>query len=181
MRSLALSIAVLITITGCAQAAPETEVQATSSTQASVEAQPETSAEPSATESEPEAAEPEESAEPEETRSSQAEEPSPRPTSTRTATATPSPTAEESQEQESDTESGFTLQDVAKRNSSAECWVAIDGGVYDLTKWIRSHPGGAGAITQLCGKDGTSQFLGRHGGQSSPAAALEEFYIGPLR
>ena len=85
----------------------------------------------------------------------------------------PSPTPEE-------TTVGYTLAQVSQRDSAAECWVAIDGGVYDLTSWIRSHPGGSGAILNLCGKDGTSSFTSQHGGQARPTSTLDGYYIAPL-
>ena len=90
-----------------------------------------------------------------------------------TQTAEPTPTPEES-------DNGYTLAQVSERNSAAECWVAIDGGVYNLTQWIRSHPGGSGAILNLCGKDGTSSFTSQHGGQARPSSTLDGYYLAPL-
>ncbi|MGA1201000.1 MAG: cytochrome b5 domain-containing protein [Aquiluna sp.] len=88
-------------------------------------------------------------------------------------TAEPTPTPEESV-------NGYTLAQVSERNSAAECWVVIDGGVYDLTQWIRSHPGGSGAILNLCGKDGTASFTSQHGGQARPSSTLDGYYLAPL-
>ena len=90
-----------------------------------------------------------------------------------TQTAEPTPTPEESV-------NGYTLAQVSERNSAAECWVVIDGGVYDLTQWIRSHPAGSGAILNLCGKDGTSSFTSQHGGQARPSSTLDGYYLAPL-
>ena len=90
-----------------------------------------------------------------------------------TQTAEPTPTPEESH-------NGYTLAQVSERNSAAECWVAIDGGVYDLTQWIRSHPGGSGAILNLCGKDGSASFTSQHGGQARPSSTLDGYYLAPL-
>ena len=90
-----------------------------------------------------------------------------------TQTAEPTPTPEESV-------NGYTLAQVSERNSAAECWVVIDGGVYDLTQWIRSHPGGSGAILNLCGKDGTASFSSQHGGQARPSSTLDGHYLAPL-
>jgi septal ring-binding cell division protein DamX len=95
------------------------------------------------------------------------------PTATATATPTASPSAT--------AEPGFTLAEVAARNTASECWVAISGNVYDLTAWIDEHPGRAPAIIQLCGTDGTRAFTSQHGGQAAPASALARFFIGPLR
>jgi cytochrome b involved in lipid metabolism len=91
----------------------------------------------------------------------------------------PTQTAEPTQEPE-ESVNGFTLAQVSERNSAAECWVAIDGGVYDLTQWIRSHPGGSGAILNLCGKDGSASFTSQHGGQARPSSTLDGYYLAPL-
>ena len=69
---------------------------------------------------------------------------------------------------------------VAQNNTAAKCWSIIDGVVYDLTQWIRSHPGGAAPIEFLCGKDGTNAFNAQHGGRPSPAARLATYLLGPL-
>ena len=90
-----------------------------------------------------------------------------------TQTAEPTPTPEESV-------NGYTLARVSERNSAAECWVVIDGGVYDLTQWILSHPGGSGAILNLCGKDGTASFISQHGGQARPSSTLDGYYLAPI-
>ena len=88
-------------------------------------------------------------------------------------TVTPTPTA-------TATPAGYTMEQVKANNSSSKCWSAINDKVYDLTNWINSHPGGAGAITSLCGKDGTSSFNGRHGGSGEPASRLASYLLGPL-
>lgn len=74
----------------------------------------------------------------------------------------------------------YTMEKVKANASAASCWAVISGNVYDLTKWIGSHPGGSGAITSLCGTDGTSAFLGMHTGQSKPQARLSGYLLGPL-
>jgi cytochrome b involved in lipid metabolism len=90
---------------------------------------------------------------------------------TPTVVPTPSATA---------TPAGYTMEQVKANNSSSKCWSAINGKVYDLTNWINSHPGGPGAITSLCGTDGTSSFNGMHGGSGQPASRLAGYLLGPL-
>lgn len=75
---------------------------------------------------------------------------------------------------------GYTMEQVKANNTATKCWSAIDGKVYDLTNWISSHPGGAGAITSLCGTDGTSSFKGQHGGSGQPQSRLSGYLLGPL-
>jgi hypothetical protein len=75
---------------------------------------------------------------------------------------------------------GYTMEKVRANNSEASCWSVIEGNVYDLTKWISSHPGGRGNILSLCGKNGTAEFASKHRGDSNPQARLKGFLLGPL-
>jgi len=95
----------------------------------------------------------------------------PTPTPSAAATLTPAPTP---------AKTGYTMAQVRANNSASNCWSVIDDSVYDLTKWINSHPGGSGAIVGLCGRDGSSTFNSRHGGQSSPKSTLAGYLLGPL-
>lgn len=52
----------------------------------------------------------------------------------------------------------FTLQEIAKHNKESDCWVIIDGNVYDLTSFLDQHPGGKKAIMTFAGKDATEEF-----------------------
>ena len=97
--------------------------------------------------------------------------PTPRAAASSTPAPTPTPTP---------TKVGYTMTQVRANNTAANCWSVIDGSVYDLTNWIKSHPGGSGAIVGLCGVDGSSSFNARHGGQSSPKSTLAGYLLGPL-
>jgi cytochrome b involved in lipid metabolism len=201
---IALLLASLLVLTGCASSEPaaQTPVQTTEQAEASAGADEETQElsdetaedEPQEQESDESGEQDGESSELEESESSEedsrddeqtedeasedesesdepAEENSEEPQPTQTAEPTQAP-------QES--VNGFTLAQVSERNSAAECWVVIDGGVYDLTQWIRSHPGGSGAILNLCGKDGSASFTSQHGGQARPSSTLDGYYLAPL-
>jgi cytochrome b involved in lipid metabolism len=72
------------------------------------------------------------------------------------------------------------MDQVKRNNSNASCWSVIEGNVYDLTRWINSHPGGAGAIRGLCGIDGTQEFNRQHYGQRDPLQRLKQYLLGPL-
>ncbi|KAF2202307.1 putative mitochondrial cytochrome b2 [Delitschia confertaspora ATCC 74209] len=63
----------------------------------------------------------------------------------------------------------FDYAEVAKHNTAESCWVIIHGNVYDVTKFIPSHPGGAKVILRLAGKDATEEFYPVH-----PSGTLEE-------
>jgi hypothetical protein len=98
-----------------------------------------------------------------------ADTPTPTPTPTPVVTPTPTPTV-----------AGYTMAQVRANNTARSCWSAIDGFVYDLTRWISSHPGGSGAILFLCGTDGTNAFKAQHENQSRPAIRLDGYKLGPL-
>ena len=97
--------------------------------------------------------------------------PTPTPSAAASSTPTPTPAA---------TKVGYTMAQVRANNTAANCWAVIDDSVYDLTNWIKSHPGGSGAIVGLCGTDGSSSFSAKHGNQSRPAAQLNSYRLGPL-
>ncbi len=94
---------------------------------------------------------------------------------TETTNATSTPT--------SDSQKKITLADIAKHATAQDCWMAIDGIVYDVTSFIPGHPGGS-AILMGCGKDATELFNtkgGRgdgHGGRAQ--AMLPSLQIGVL-
>jgi cytochrome b involved in lipid metabolism len=74
----------------------------------------------------------------------------------------------------------LTLEEVEKRNSSASCWSIVYGNVFDLTKWITKHPGGAEKIRAICGKDGTTAFERQHTGDGGAANQLSNYFLGKL-
>jgi len=55
-------------------------------------------------------------------------------------------------------QSAYTMEDVAKHNSKASCWVVLDGKVLDVTSFLADHPGGELAILTFAGKDATEEF-----------------------
>jgi len=75
----------------------------------------------------------------------------------------------------------ITLSELRKRNTAQECWLAINGSVYNVTDYISRHPGGADLILANCGKD-ASQAFNTQGGQGKHStgakAKLETYKIG---
>jgi fatty acid desaturase/predicted heme/steroid binding protein len=55
----------------------------------------------------------------------------------------------------------LTWEEVAKHNNSDDCWLVVDGGVYDVTSWISQHPGGD-VIATLAGEDASAMIHGAH-------------------
>ena len=56
-------------------------------------------------------------------------------------------------------------QELSMHDTQADCWVAYDGKVYDITSWLPIHPGSAAAIAPYCGtsEEFTNAFTAKHG------------------
>ena len=104
---------------------------------------------------------------------------SPSPTPTKSASPTPTQTPSKSATPTA-SNPGYTMAQVKANNSRQSCWTIIDNYVYDLTRWINSHPGGASVILSLCGVDGSAAFNSQHENQSKPAVRLDSYKLGPL-
>jgi cytochrome b involved in lipid metabolism len=72
----------------------------------------------------------------------------------------------------------YTMSEVAVHKDATSCWSVVNGSVYDLTTWIGKHPGGAVAISLLCGRDGSKDFNEQHGGSAPQESRLATFKIG---
>jgi succinate dehydrogenase/fumarate reductase flavoprotein subunit len=71
-----------------------------------------------------------------------------------------------------------TRAELAQHSSEEDCWIAIEGMVYDLTDFAEEHPAGPASIHELGGQDGTVEFLAIHN-----IGIMEDFddvLIGPL-
>ncbi|CCF59833.1 hypothetical protein KAFR_0I00520 [Kazachstania africana CBS 2517] len=53
-------------------------------------------------------------------------------------------------------------EEVAKHKTPDDCWVVINGYVYDITSFIMSHPGGPDVLETNAGKDVTAIFVPLH-------------------
>ena len=75
---------------------------------------------------------------------------------------------------------GITLADVATHSTVDDCWVAVDGIVYDLSGYATEHPGGDFRIAEICGTDATETFRNQHGNEGSPNRTLAGFELATL-
>lgn len=79
----------------------------------------------------------------------------------------------------------YGLDEIAQHNSDTDCWMAIEGKVYNVTDFVGKHPGGK-AIINGCGKDATTLFNERPTNNKGPhpdqaRELIKEFYIGNLK
>ena len=55
-----------------------------------------------------------------------------------------------------------SLTELASHRSESDCWIAIDGDVYDVTRFLNSHPAGKNVILQVAGKEVGVEFFSFH-------------------
>jgi len=51
---------------------------------------------------------------------------------------------------------------LATKTTINECWIAYEGGVYDVTHWLPKHPGGIRSIMSAAGSDASSVIKSLH-------------------
>jgi alkylation response protein AidB-like acyl-CoA dehydrogenase/predicted heme/steroid binding protein len=56
----------------------------------------------------------------------------------------------------------ISIEELRQHASEKDCWIAIDGVVYDVTKFLKVHPAGKGVILSVAGRDVTGEFFSYH-------------------
>ncbi|KAF5205370.1 Cytochrome b5 [Thalictrum thalictroides] len=72
----------------------------------------------------------------------------------------------------------FTFAEVSKHNNLKDCWLLINGKVYDVTKFLGDHPGGSEVLLKATGKDATADFKKAHSHSSNALTMMDKFYVG---
>lgn len=80
-------------------------------------------------------------------------------------------------------EKTYALAEVARHGAENDCWMAIDGQVYDLTGYLPEHPSKPSIILPWCGREASDAYRTKTKGRAhSPAAdqLLPAYRIGRL-
>lgn len=72
----------------------------------------------------------------------------------------------------------YSMSEVEKHNSADSAWIVVDGHVYDCTRFLKDHPGGADSILINAGTDCTEEFAAIHSGKAKKL--LEDYRVGEL-
>ncbi|KAK4493367.1 hypothetical protein RD792_017737 [Penstemon davidsonii] len=72
----------------------------------------------------------------------------------------------------------LSMSEVRKHNSPDSTWIIVHGHVYDCTRFLKDHPGGADSILINAGTDCTEEFDAIHSDKAKKL--LEEYRIGEL-
>ncbi|XP_043716429.1 acyl-lipid (9-3)-desaturase-like [Telopea speciosissima] len=72
-----------------------------------------------------------------------------------------------------------STDELKNHNKPGDLWISIQGKVYDVTDWVKDHPGGELPLLNLAGQDVTDAFVAYHPG--SVWKLLDRFYVGHLK
>ncbi|KAI8550948.1 hypothetical protein RHMOL_Rhmol06G0146300 [Rhododendron molle] len=72
----------------------------------------------------------------------------------------------------------YSMSEVEKHNSADSAWIVVHGHVYDCTRFLKDHPGGADSILINAGTDSTEEFDAIHSDKAKKL--LEDYRVGEL-
>ena len=78
----------------------------------------------------------------------------------------------------------YSLTEVARHNLENNCWMAIEGQVYDITAYLPAHPSDPEIVLPWCGKEATQAWQTKTVGSPHSSRAkhlLSRYLIGKLR
>ncbi|XP_023647990.1 acyl-CoA Delta-6 desaturase-like [Paramormyrops kingsleyae] len=74
----------------------------------------------------------------------------------------------------------YTWEEVQRHRSRNDQWIVIERKVYNVTEWIKRHPGGYRVITHYAGEDATDAFVAFHPDPGFVRKFLKPLLIGEL-
>ena len=72
------------------------------------------------------------------------------------------------------------LQELSQHDCADDCWIAIHGHVYEITEFLKAHPGGEAKLMKYAGRDATRGFRMQHPEGYLKRYLGEENYKGEL-
>ncbi|ONK73655.1 uncharacterized protein A4U43_C04F33890 [Asparagus officinalis] len=73
----------------------------------------------------------------------------------------------------------YHFDEVSKHNATKDCWLIINGKVYDVTPFMDEHPGGDEVLLAATGKDATNDFEDV-GHSNSAREMMDKYLIGDI-
>jgi cytochrome b involved in lipid metabolism len=73
----------------------------------------------------------------------------------------------------------ISLSEFLKHNRENDCWISLYGIVYNVTDFLKIHPGGY-AIMKYAGQDCTKQFITTHSKNLNIEKKIGKYKIGFL-
>nr|AAZ08559.1 delta-6 desaturase [Echium plantagineum] len=70
----------------------------------------------------------------------------------------------------------ITAEELKKHDKAGDLWISIQGKIYDVSDWLKDHPGGNFPLLSLAGQEVTDAFVAFHSGTTWKL--LEKFFTG---
>lgn len=80
-------------------------------------------------------------------------------------------------------ERSYSLVEVAGHGREGDCWMAIEGQVYDITAYLPEHPSEPELVLPWCGKEATQAWRTKNKGRPHSSRAsqlLAKYRIGKV-
>ncbi|XP_041965476.1 acyl-CoA 6-desaturase [Alosa sapidissima] len=74
----------------------------------------------------------------------------------------------------------FTWEEVQKHSRRGDQWLVINRNVYNISDWVKRHPGGIRVISHYAGEDATDAFVAFHPDPKFAQKYLKALQIGEL-
>lgn len=72
----------------------------------------------------------------------------------------------------------YTLYEVSKHSTSDDCWIIVEGRIYDFSNMVDNHPGKE--LANECGTDATRYFIEGESKFGSYYPLMQYLYIGDV-
>ncbi|XP_045072300.1 acyl-CoA Delta-4 desaturase-like [Coregonus clupeaformis] len=74
----------------------------------------------------------------------------------------------------------YTWEEVQRHSHRGDQWLVIDRKVYNISQWVKRHPGGIRVISHFAGEDATDAFVAFHPEPNFVRKFLKPLLIGAL-
>mmetsp|Transcript_5493 Transcript_5493/g.9319 ORF Transcript_5493/g.9319 Transcript_5493/m.9319 type:complete len:86 (-) Transcript_5493:80-337(-) len=74
----------------------------------------------------------------------------------------------------------YEMAEISKHKSCTDCWLVIEGHVYNVTEYVFDHPGGEDMMVDNTGKDATSDYEDAEHSKKA-RNLLKKYLIGKLK
>jgi cytochrome b involved in lipid metabolism len=75
----------------------------------------------------------------------------------------------------------FAWEEVGKHDQKDDLWVVVEGGVYNLTKFVDKHPGGSRVIALRAGRKADEAFISGNHPPKVREKTLLQYRIGSVK
>ncbi|CAG8506380.1 6775_t:CDS:2 [Ambispora gerdemannii] len=56
----------------------------------------------------------------------------------------------------------YTMEELRQHRTESDAWTALNGTIYNITPYLKFHPGGEKELMRCAGRDGTKLFMSIH-------------------